>query len=1856
MSGILDVIVSLFQFIFELILDVICMALFVASLAFVWRWPVIPSFKVSSRWDFRSAGALNFAAGLFDVVTIACVVPVIPTWRLPSILEALVDDDHGLCAKGRLADYNIQLRFQLILQLFVFLIDLPFALLLLVDAVCFWRWPMLLRLITDANLEAAKNSSSGYVWKRREAIGIVALEAFFDLLSLPMALVVLCSVYRVPQCYRDLSSTTSGASRPKSTMERKLILARHAGLFLIEIPIIVLAVFNVAAVMRAKPFVEDFIALSKAAAGGDCAPWSGDMYSLVFYHAGMTLRDYAAWLVLFPPLLLTVYRGVMVLKSIYDKCKPWAPGLRSPVVVLTRLALEHPPGDRGTGIVLRLHGYRHPDARLPPPGTRVKLYIRNMSEFQQRVSHVFGGTAASLMPVFLPLSLTPDYLDVSSLAALTPMPATLIREAAEEESTSRDDHVGVADDGGVAVPPAASFVIDFSVKNSTSSILKNLAKFSPHTSIALQVEYGAAEGTLVAWRGTLGDLQRSVADPSPRPVSSDASLPGSSSSALNVQTVSDVPLLSSPHCDGDDARRPTPHATSEGRPLPLPQSDPLLAQGQRLCDVAAPVIALSFASFLVDLVAVVCLVLIHAAPQRAWRMYSRACASDERRFALRVRDKLRALVPVIQAQQMFLESEMASLEDSAKEYVPASGPSTGTLRRRSYAPSTSRNRWSWMLRMPVLRSRDYISDGYSTPVGLRCVADANDDDEVFSLRLATAAWRASLLDDVPPKLQDRISRFAASALDPRLAAMGASLPRFVNQHRRGVSLRIQRMTALERSSAMAASVAAGSAFARTTAEEALQIQQAIAASLGKPLTSTSTAAASSNGDGGVTQAARAVPAASGGVVATFVSVATTGRDAPLIALPEAAVSRAPVLSVVELQHSMRRAITDELHSLQAIIADFDVQVIAETSPCGGLSRGGWDGLRKVVFTEVAGVALDLAAAVAFVIVLCSGIRTWSLVHALIAPSESRFEDVVKTAYRSALGSVKDRHQRRSLAMINELAGTPSRQLRCLMQLGELAVDFTYLLKAIFVMLTVTGGISMVGDFVIFLPGHCSFAMARRIIDHHAGYIVTMLLYVLSLVVAWDALRFTVATACFFVFSLGVLLESALGTWTRDSRGRVDVESNSCRAWTFVVLSIGFMLVLPLVVAFHYAEYALPSNVAVVFFSVVGALCVVSGVSAIVKRHDADGAVLRVGRGVVRHIRANLYNSVHYVTIFVEGALLLAVAVVHVAASRADRVTGPNWSGKDVPAQIARWLLLVYRPHPGSVVNASASGNNWTVTQSTGTAPTSTPWPGTTGVSAGPAFSAPSAPLSAYLALLIMVAYLVLSSMPVVIGRILKWRSTKPLTRQPLWLAAVHVAGVSLAPFVCHAVATLVSGADSLLLPVTLCTPSGSGTSSSLSIRWPDCNLGSDVASLSSWTYYASAVWSRPNNAPRFALATACLVLFCYYLPSVAMRNVTVDAIGGREDVVYPQLYRMLTRSAVAAGVVCSVVVLPALASARTLAMGEASLAFGGINPWVSIAPLVVANAWSCGWTLLYGRTLNQAEGVCCSATSVAVWRGAMYGFVTAAGVVLAVVADVAHAWYAIGAVAVAGILVPAVAVCVQARQRCDEDNASDMIRMQLLSLEATLRGDGHTRSAMRLYFDDWQAGGWSTKWRRDVKSAARASQWACLVLCLARHIPAFQLSDTFLATFQAWQASLQAMISPIDAQRIALTYALQMESAAETYNRHFYRAGDMVFCCACFADACSHRRNHVSDSDSDDEGHDSSSAYAALVATPSPPAYVRPSELQRLRETQERLAALVNGLADTAAPPVEPPSAVATDGLPGGAHDDEGGFSRQTSL
>eukprot|EP01012_Entosiphon_sulcatum_P013852 TRINITY_DN19035_c0_g1_i2.p1 TRINITY_DN19035_c0_g1~~TRINITY_DN19035_c0_g1_i2.p1 ORF type:complete len:1381 (+),score=231.29 TRINITY_DN19035_c0_g1_i2:38-4144(+) len=134
--------------------------------------------------------------------------------------------------------------------------------------------------------------------------------------------------------------------------------------------------------------------------------------------------------------------------------------------------------------------------------------------------------------------------------------------------------------------------------------------------------------------------------------------------------------------------------------------------------------------------------------------------------------------------------------------------------------------------------------------------------------------------------------------------------------------------------------------------------------------------------------------------------------------------------------------------------------------------------------------------------------------------------------------------------------------RCFWNLGQVFVDLGYVLKSFCVLLMMRHAFQMLWELLRVATGEPSFKNFRYAVDNYFGRVFEDLLYLFSLVTAWDSYKFVLASAIWGLFTPGEML-SQLVTGNKEVTG--SISSWGCGRLTRIVLILVCVL----------AQYAFP---------------------------------------------------------------------------------------------------------------------------------------------------------------------------------------------------------------------------------------------------------------------------------------------------------------------------------------------------------------------------------------------------------------------------------------------------------------------------------------------------------------------------------------------------------------------------------------------------------------------------------------------------------------------------------------------------------
>jgi hypothetical protein len=295
-----------------------------------------------------------------------------------------------------------------------------------------------------------------------------------------------------------------------------------------------------------------------------------------------------------------------------------------------------------------------------------------------------------------------------------------------------------------------------------------------------------------------------------------------------------------------------------------------------------------------------------------------------------------------------------------------------------------------------------------------------------------------------------------------------------------------------------------------------------------------------------------------------------------------------------------------------------------------------------------------------------------------------------------------------------------------MQVAEFGVDVLYVSKIVLVCCGVRGILTLPGDLFFYLMQKPSFHIARQVIDHHLSLLFADLLRILSLVMAWDTLRFAVATAVFGVFSPCVILEGAFGVWNASDAPHHN-DWNLCVAAFLLILSSIWVIGVPVFVGYYVASHNASDAPAAVFLTI---MCVVLYAGLGVALARCDKPMIATGRSTIKALRFSLRHAGVAFAMLLEMAQLLALVF---------SVSDASLFGETIGSGLQQASLYIY----------AIFGQSWTRL---------------------------ALPFGVYLALVLAIIYFIVSGAPVVCGGMLHWRKGAELVKSPAWIAAMEFFG------------------------------------------------------------------------------------------------------------------------------------------------------------------------------------------------------------------------------------------------------------------------------------------------------------------------------------------------------------------------------------------------------------------------------------------------------------------------------------------------
>eukprot|EP01062_Namystynia_karyoxenos_P050138 TRINITY_DN3882_c0_g1_i1.p1 TRINITY_DN3882_c0_g1~~TRINITY_DN3882_c0_g1_i1.p1 ORF type:complete len:1648 (+),score=486.83 TRINITY_DN3882_c0_g1_i1:138-4946(+) len=1118
-SPIITVIAEIFKFLFNLVIDLLCFAAFLVSLAAPWRWPwIFLSFAKAGgdggRQSIRMCAWGQLFCSIVDWVTFPLGVVTLFTWRSCHMIGAV----HSACGEshGRDLQYNHKVRFELARHAFYVATDIPFILMAILTTVMVWRgWKFWKRL-------CSKLGGGHKAWHRtgcRELIAVECLKGVIDIFAIPFGLLIILTVYRVPVLKSEIKRIEEEeADEHQRVLQQKMAFAVQAGYVLLDFVFFLLGVVVVATVLRIPSLVRGWRAIRP---GSTDMAW--DRRKLVALQVPLALRDWLALLGL-AIVLASVYRGVLAVSRLMELCADQADP--TPHAVITRLTPELPP----RGLRIHIEAQKTPDLTIGA----AKAYVRDEQFWNVAEGRISG---AGMAKMFLPLNMVPGVLDPADFRA-----------------------------GETEVRTTLTFNWDVSRK----AILSNLSKLGEGTDIPIQVEFGSHEGTLFRLKLNVGDFLQ-CADQEGRELDlgtqpSRDSLAGQTTAGL-LRCAKKVP-------------------------------------GAHIFDVLWKVVLLQIAMFVVDLIALVCFILLHLIPWRAWAMWAKVRENKATRSKRRAVDSLGDLLYAISRRDPIVERTLADVERRAKNReVSHTKPQQSGGERQWWFGSTGRY---WYKR------RDTFT-----------ITSQNDSDVTeYAEYLQRAAHTAAVLDGAEGMVEPRdvVRRIAGHELHIMLAHcralhehLGSALSTVAAASAEDSVHEVQQpplnmlgmvAAAGDRASRSASSLTAataGSAPGGTRWVESTFSEYGFGSEL---LTRFGVTEAELRG--GLTDEALARElAAEGGTLpprpagtiqdgsspvssqqgmleeeGAAPAVSNVGDEAVDAAYGRAAAARA------RAEAAIREAVQ--------LLGEVRSRVKAEIS-CSGRCGGGdgWQQARSVIYGEVRQFAYDLAAFISVIVTFCSVYRIYTLVTTMRRARNKRY---------TALWNV-----------------------------GQIGVDLIYLARALCVIAAIRHCLHMPADVVGWVLERKSFKAARQVVAWYFQFVLSDLLQMVTFVFAWRTVKVSLACAVFGVFAPAFLADHLV---FRGNGGK-------CPTVTLLLLCTAVLWGGPCLVAYKLAPDGSEAAGLGAMYGIIGTMCFASVASGLCFALPSFREGCTIQATHARYVRLNWFNLAQYLYIFLEVAVPLA---------------------------------------------------------------------------------------------------------------------------------------------------------------------------------------------------------------------------------------------------------------------------------------------------------------------------------------------------------------------------------------------------------------------------------------------------------------------------------------------------------------------------------------------------------------------------------------------------------------------------------------
>eukprot|EP00760_Papus_ankaliazontas_P003715 PhM_4_TR11642/c2_g3_i1/m.68231 len=471
-SAVVDLITALIRVMFNVVVDLLCIVAFIVGFfGGVWRLPwniaVIAHQKPTKHWDYRAVCVMILGMFLLDVITLpALVIVVVTMWRVPHLSRSIQEHSGR---RGGMHDYGAENRARVLHQAALFFVDIPFILMtVLLHVIMPWRIPKFWRRLKS------KIGDSWLETNVRSFIFFEFVKGFLDVLSIPMAAVIVLTVYRVAplaQEWKDIDRASGDGE--ELLLKKKLAFARHFALVFVDIPFGLMLLVIAVLPWRLR-YTVSRLRVSRADA------WK--CRAEILENFARLLADICFVFPMLSIVIVSLYRLPTLCMRLSEAVQPWADD--KPLLSLISVHATYLP----RGLEFRCVAASTPSTTASIVRDKpIRVYVRN-DGLWECVAKTFGGAVAFGGKMMLPLSIKPKYFDVEKFVAAAANPT----------------------DGGTF-----TFSVVFDVDVSQSTLKTNIQRLSDvydknggTARVDVQVEYGKHEGTLFNMSFSLKELER----------------------------------------------------------------------------------------------------------------------------------------------------------------------------------------------------------------------------------------------------------------------------------------------------------------------------------------------------------------------------------------------------------------------------------------------------------------------------------------------------------------------------------------------------------------------------------------------------------------------------------------------------------------------------------------------------------------------------------------------------------------------------------------------------------------------------------------------------------------------------------------------------------------------------------------------------------------------------------------------------------------------------------------------------------------------------------------------------------------------------------------------------------------------------------------------------------------------------------------------------------------------------------------------------------------------------------------------------------------------------------------------------